>query len=71
MKSFRAHLAEAQTILRAKVQSGAMTQAQAQERKLVIELYEAGYGGGLTAKEITQILMKAAAPDLGSSITKS
>ena len=69
MKSFHEHLAEAQTALRTKVQSGAKTQAQ--DRKLVVELYQAGYAVGLTAKEITQVLMKPLAPDLRQGLPKS
>ena len=69
MKSFPEQLADAQTALRARLHNG--SKGQSQDRKIVLELYQAGYAVGLTSKEITQVLLKAVVPDLRPKLTRS
>lgn len=67
MKSFPEQLTEAQSALRARVQSG----SKGHDRKVVQDLYKAGYEVGLTPKEITQVLMKTIAAEVRPGLAKS
>ena len=67
MRSFPEQLAEAQTALRVRLQGG----SKGHDRKIVQELYKAGYGVGLTPKEITRVLLKAVAAELRPGLAKS